>query len=150
MKNYWIMKNEYSDYSIDDFKKDKKTMWDGVRNYQARNFIREMKSGDEFIYFHSNGDPSGAAGLGKIVSNPYPDPSQFKKGKYYEKRATKDNPVWTTVDVRFEKKFDNLVPLTDIKKSDKLKGILVARKGNRLSVTPISKSHFDEILKMSK
>lgn len=150
-KNYWLLKNEEADYSIDDFKKDKKSLWDGVRNYQARNFIREMKSGDSFIYYHSNGNPSGAAGLGKIVSEPYPDPTQFqKKSKYYEPRATKKEPAWTTVDVQFVKKFKNLVPLEDIKKNKKLKGIIVAKKGNRLSVSPINKQYFDEIAKMGK
>lgn len=150
-KKYWLLKNEEADYSIDDFRKDKKTLWDGVRNYQARNFIREMKSDDSFIYYHSNGNPSGAAGVGKIISEPYPDPTQFqKKNKYYESRATREKPVWTTVDVQFVEKFKNLVPLEGIKNNKTLKGIVVAKKGNRLSVSPITKQHFDEIARMSK
>lgn len=146
---YWLLKNEEADFSITDFKRAKRTEWNGVRNFQARNYIREMRPGDLFIYYHANGNPSGAAGVGKIISAPYDDPTQFdKKSMYYEKRATKDTPVWSTVRVEFIEQFARVVPLAEIATSPTLKGILVAKRGQRLSVMPMTTAHFAYIRHM--
>lgn len=147
--HYWLLKNEEADFSITDFKRAKRTEWNGVRNFQARNFIRAMRPGDMFLYFHSNGSPSGAAGVGKIVSAPYADPTQFNaKSVYFEKRATRDTPVWSTVRVEFTQRFARVVPLAEIVASPNLKGILVARRGQRLSVMPMTRAHFEHIRRM--
>lgn len=149
-KQFWLMKCEPTSYSIDDLKRDVKTGWEGVRNYQARNFIRDkMSTADEAIFYHSNGDPSGAAGVMKICGAGYPDPFAFDpKHKYFDADSDPENPCWYTVDVQFAKKFPKVVPLSAIKENPKLKGIMVAKKGSRLSVQPLSREHFQEIVKM--
>ncbi len=100
---YWLMKSEPSCYSIDDMKRDKRTMWDGVRNYQARNMMRDdMKVGDEVLFYHSNTDPIGVVGVVEVASKPYPDPTQFdKKDDHFDPTAKKDDPRWFLVDVKF-------------------------------------------------
>src|SRR5256885_14512444 len=116
---YWLMKSEPSVFSIDDLaKKPKKTAgWDGVRNYQARNFIKEMAVGDLAFFYHSTAEPPGVAGVAEIVKAPYPDPTQFDpKSDYFEKRATAAAPVWFQVDVRFVKKLPRLIPLDELRK----------------------------------
>jgi len=145
------MKNEVTDYNIDDLDRDKQTTWDGVRNYQARNFMRDdMCVGDLAFFYHSNADPSGVAGVMKIIKTKITDPTQFeKKGKYYDEKATKAVPRWFCVEVQFVKNLKNFVGLPEIKQNKKLKGILVAQKGTRLSVQPVSKEHFKEIIRMS-
>jgi predicted RNA-binding protein with PUA-like domain len=107
-KNYWLMKSEAEMYSIDDFKKDKKTIWTEVRNYQARNFMRDnMSVGDYFFFYHSSSEPSGIAGLGKVSKTGIGDPTALdSKGEYYDPKATKENNPWITVEVSFVKKFD--------------------------------------------
>ncbi len=148
---YWLLKNEEADYSIADFQRDKVAEWNGVRNFQARNFIRDMHVGDFFIYYHANGNPSGAAGVGEIMSAPYADPTQFdRRSDYFEKRATAETPVWSTVRVSFVEQFARAVPLSEISRSAKLKGILVAKRGQRLSVMPISRAHFEELVRMGR
>lgn len=148
---YWLLKNEEADFSISDFQRARLTEWNGVRNFQARNYIREMRPGDVFIYYHSNGNPSGAAGVGKVASAPYVDPTQFnKKSMYFERRATKDAPVWLTVRVRYMHKFSRVISLAEIARSKKLKGILVAKRGQRLSVMPLTHEHFEELVRMGQ
>lgn len=144
------MKNEVTDYSIDDLKRDKKTSWEGVRNYQARNFMRDdMSKGDLAFFYHSNANPSGVAGIMKITKAKIPDETQFdKKSKYYDEKATKENPRWFLVDVQFVRKLKHFVGLPEIKDSKKLKGIMVAQKGSRLSIQPLSEEHFEEIIRM--
>lgn len=131
---YWLIKSEPDCYSIDDLKEDKKTAWAGVRNYQARNFIREMKVGDLIIYYHSSANPPSAVGIAKVVKDPY---------------AEKD-PLWSAVDVGFVEKFKNPLTLSQIKANPKLEGILVSQQGSRLSVMPVSKEHFIAIQKLGK
>ncbi|MEK7659848.1 MAG: EVE domain-containing protein [Patescibacteria group bacterium] len=144
--HYWLLKNEEADYSIADFQRDNTAEWNGVRNFQARNYIRTMHMGELFLYYHANGNPSGAAGVGKIISEPHADPTQFDtKSIYFEKRATKESPVWSTVRVQFVAQFARVVSLSEIATSARLKGILVARRGQRLSVMPISQTHFAHI-----
>ncbi|HZZ99706.1 MAG TPA: EVE domain-containing protein [Candidatus Paceibacterota bacterium] len=148
--NYWLIKSEGDCYSIDDFKRDKRTAWEGIRNYQARNFmIRDMKVGDLLLFYHSIVEP-GVYGLAKVVSKAHPDVSQFnKKDEHFEPKATKIKPLWYCVDVAFVKKFKHPVLLEAIKKDPKLDGMMVRAKGSRLSVQPVSEKHFKHILEMA-
>ncbi len=149
-KNYWLMKSEPDEFGILDLKEVGVEPWSGVRNYQARNFMRdEMKKGDEVLFYHSNTKPPGVAGLMTVASGPYPDPFQFKKSsKYFDPKSTKDNPRWFLIDVKFKKVFKNYVPLDALKEEKKLKDMKILQKGNRLSITPVSKVEFDHIVKM--
>ena len=147
---YWLVKSEADVYSIDDMEKDEITFWDGVRNYQARNFLREMKIGDKVLFYHSNSDVIGVVGLCEVVKESYPDFTQFdKKSKYYDPKSKLDNPTWFMVDIKFVKKFKRTVTLEEIKKNSKLKNMKLVQKGNRLSVMPVMKDEFDEIIKMA-
>ena len=147
---YWLIKSEPDVYSIDDLKKDKKTHWDGVRNYQARNFMRdEMKKGDQVIYYHSNTEPPGAVGVCEVVKEGYLDFTAFDPDdKHFDPKSKKDNPTWIMVDVKFVQKFKNVVPLADIKENKKLQDMKLVQRGNRLSVMPVTKAEFNEIVKM--
>jgi predicted RNA-binding protein with PUA-like domain len=144
--NYWLLKTEPQGYSIDSLQKDKKTAWSGVRNYQARNFMKEMAVGDLCLFYHS-GKETAVVGVAKVVSKAKPDETQFVKGgHYFEPRATKEKPVWFCPDISFVKKFKEPVPLGAIKADPHLKGIPVAAQGSRLSVQPVSEKHFKYIL----
>lgn len=148
--NYWLFKSEPGDYSIEDLQKDKTTLWEGVRNYQARNFMRDQcKTGDLILFYHSSCRPAGVAGLAVVTNQARPDPSQFaKNGPYYDPKATKEKPRWQCVEVGFEEKFDRLVGLAEIKQNPKLKNTLLVQKGSRLSIQPVKKAEFEEIIKM--
>jgi predicted RNA-binding protein with PUA-like domain len=149
---YWLFKSEPGSYSIDDLKSDKKTHWDGIRNYQARNFIRDdMKKGDLVIFYHSNAEPTAAVGICEIVKEAYPDHSAFDPdSKYFDAKSKKDNPAWMMVDVKYKKKFKNPVELSAIKSNPKLKDMRLVQRGNRLSLFPIEKKEFEEILRMAE
>ncbi len=149
---YWLVKSEPDVYSIDDLKKDKKTYWDGVRNYQARNFMRdEMKKGDQVLFYHSNADPVGVAGICEVVKEGYPDFTAFDPDdKHYDPKSKKDEPTWIMVDVKFVKKFGEVVALTEIKENRKLQNMKLVQRGNRLSVMPVTKTEFNEIVKMAE
>ena len=134
---YWLLKSEPSTYSIDDLKKDKRTFWDGIRNYQARNYLRDrLKKGDLILFYHSSAEPPGVAGIAKVVREGYPEPKQIK-------------PEWYGVDVEFVEKFNQLVPLNALKANKKLNGMLVLKRGMRLSVQPVEKIHFEEVCRWS-
>lgn len=150
--NFWLMKSEPSCYSIDDLKRDKKTMWDGTRNYQVRNMMRdEIKKGDLILFYHSNaGDETGVVGEMEVVKEAYPDPTQFDpKSEHPDPKSDPNNPTWLCVDVKFKSKFLNIVTLAEIKNDPKLEGVTVAKKGNRLSVMPIKKQHYHRIVRLS-
>jgi predicted RNA-binding protein with PUA-like domain len=149
---YWLMKCEPSAYSIENLQKDKVTSWEGVRNYQARNFMRdEMQPGDMALFYHSNADPSGVAGVMKIIKSGYPDSFAFKEGhKYHDPKSSKEKPTWYMVDVEFVEKFAEVLPLAKIKADPELEGIMVAQKGSRLSIQPLSKEHFKRIIKIAR
>ena len=133
---FWLIKSEPETYSIDALKKDGKTSWDGVRNYQARNFMRDgMKKGDQVLFYHSNAEPPGVAGVCCVVKEGYPD-------------DTADGAAWVMVDVEFVKKFKRFVALDELKDDKKLQGMLVVKKGMRLSVQPVNKAHFDEVCRL--
>lgn len=146
---YWLMKSEPTTYSIDHLKKEKKTSWEGVRNYQARNFMQEMRTSDLVLFYHSNTTEPGVMGIGKICKEAYPDHTQWdKKSDYYDPKATKENPRWFMPDVCFVKKFSTPVTLTTLKSSPFFKDMLVTQRGSRLSVQPVSKKHFDKIVSL--
>jgi predicted RNA-binding protein with PUA-like domain len=140
---YWILKSEADCYSIDDMKKDKKTLWTGIRNYQARNFMRDMKVGDMAFFYHSSSEPTGIAGIVKITKAAQPDPTAFDThDEHFDPKATKEHPIWLAPEVTFVEKFNAVITLTEIKLRPDLAGISVAQKGSRLSVLPVSKAHF--------
>lgn len=147
---YWLMKCEPSAYSIADLKRDKTSSWEGVRNYQARNFMRDtMKVGDMALFYHSNSDPSGVAGVMKIAKAGYPDHFACKHGhKYFDERSTSEKPVWYMVDVTFIAKFAEILSLQTIKQEPRLKDIMVAQRGSRLSIQPLSEEHFKLICEL--
>lgn len=143
MKKYWLMKSEPDVFSIDQLKKDKTTWWTGVRNYQARNFMKEMSVGDEVLFYHSSCEVPGVVGLAKVSKLAAPDELQFdKKSEYFDAKATKDKPIWFCVQVQFVEKFANPISLDELRKQKKLSEMLVLRKGQRLSVQPVSDTHF--------
>ncbi len=147
---YWLMKSEPDDYSIDDLERDGREPWDGIRNYQARNMMRDdMKVGDKAFFYHSSCPEPGVVGIMTIASEAYDDPTQFdRKAKYYDPKSTRDNPRWQLVDVAFERKLARIIPLREIKANPKLDGMILTRRGNRLSITPVSAAHWNAILKM--
>jgi predicted RNA-binding protein with PUA-like domain len=150
---YWLMKSEPDCFSIDDLKRVKREPWDGVRNYQVRNMFRDdMAVGDKAIFYHSNaGNETGAVGVMTIASEAYPDPTQFDiKSDHPDPKSDPDNPRWLLVDVTYESHFNHPVYLSEMRLDPKLEGLPLLAKGNRLSVMPISKKHFDYICKLGK
>ena len=144
--NYWLLKTEPSAYSIDDLKRDKRTAWTGVRNYQARNFMQQMHKGDLCFFYHS-GNEKSITGVAKVVGEAHADETQFdKKSHYFEPKATKEKPMWFCVDVAFDEKFENPISLGVIKADRALEG-MVLRAPSRLSVQPVSEKHFHYIVK---
>jgi len=144
------MKTEPDVYSIDDLERDGTQRWEGVRNYQARNFMREMSKGDLVIFYHSSAKPPEAAGLCRVLRESYPDPTQFdSSSEYYDPKSTKEDPRWSLVDVEFVEKFADPVPLQALKNDPALEGMRVTQKGSRLSVQPVELKHFKRVLKMA-
>jgi len=148
--NYWLMKSEPDVYGIDDLKKaaGKTDTWDGVRNYQVRNMMRDdMKKGDLAFFYHSNCKTPGIAGIMKISREGYPDSTAFDpKEKYFDPKSDPDNPRWYMVNVRFVRKLKRIITLTELKEQPGLADFPLVRRGNRLSVMPVSKQQWDAIL----
>ncbi|MCO5114634.1 MAG: EVE domain-containing protein [Bdellovibrionaceae bacterium] len=151
-KKYWLMKSEPEVFSIDDLKKDKTTLWEGVRNYQARNFMtQEMSIGDEVLFYHSNAKPPGVAGLAKVSKPAAPDPTAFdKKSTYFEPKATPERPIWECVEVKFVEKFKTLLSLDELREHKALTDMMLLKKGSRLSIQPVTPKQFDYICKLAK
>lgn len=148
---HWLVKTEPDVYSIDDLAQEGKTLWSGVRNYQARNFLREMKLGDPLLIYHSNAEPPGVVGIGEISREHLPDPTQFEKGgEYFDPKSKPDNPRWSCPEVAFVKKLPRLVPLQALREEKSLQGILLLQPGTRLSVIPVSADHFRAIIALGK
>lgn len=147
---HWLMKSEPDAYSIDDLASDGTEPWDGIRNYQARNMMRDdMKMGDKAFFYHSSCKVPAIVGIMKIASGPYPDPTQFdRRSKYYDSKSTEDEPRWMLVDVAFDRKLKRPITLEEIKKHPGLADFLLTRRGNRLSIFPVDKKHWDLILAM--
>ena len=146
------MKNEPEDYNIDDLKRDKTEPWDGIRNYQVRNMIRDdMKIGDQAFFYHSNCEIPGIYGLMTINSKPYADHTAFdKKAKYYDVKSKKESPTWLMVDVKYKRKLKKIITLSELKSHKKLKDMRVVQKGNRLSITEVQKKDWNYILKLEE
>lgn len=149
---YWLMKTEPSVFSIDDLQKQGFSEWEGVRNFQARNFMRDkMKIGDLVLFYHSNAKPSGVAGICRICKESHPDHTALEKDSpYYDPKASPENPIWMMVEVEFVEKFPQLIPLSELKTYPELHGFKLFQKGSRLSVMPIKKEHFEFVLNLSK
>jgi predicted RNA-binding protein with PUA-like domain len=143
------MKSEPDTFGIDDLRRKRRTPWDGVRNYRARNFMRdEMAVGDLVLFYHSNADPPGVAGVARVVSPSYPDPTQFDpRSEYHDPKASETEPRWWLVDVEFVEQLPNLVSLSALKADPKLRGMWVTQRGMRLSVQPVEKEHFRHVLR---
>jgi predicted RNA-binding protein with PUA-like domain len=160
-KRYWLIKSEADCFSIDDLKKEKISAWSGVRNYQARNFMRDyMKVGDLALFYHSSSNPTGIVGIAKVASKPYADmtaydpkdehfdPRALKLKKEAEKQKKEVIHIWTLVDFQFVKKFNKTITLQELKNTPKLKGLMATEKrGSRLSIQPVSEEHFLYITK---
>jgi predicted RNA-binding protein with PUA-like domain len=151
--NYWLIKSEPDAFSIDDLdaSPDQTTHWDGVRNYQARNFMRDgMQIGDHAFFYHSNCKPPGIVGICEVVSAPYPDHTAFDpKSDYFDAKSDPEDPRWLMVDFRLVRRTRRLISLDEIKQhADRLDGLPLIRRGNRLSVMPVSKEHWDFILSL--
>ena len=147
----WLIKSEPDAFSIQDLEKVDHEVWSGVRNYQARNFMwRDMNVGDLALFYHSNAKPPGIAGVARVASESYPDPTQFEKnGKYFDPKATEEKPRWYLVDFEHIATFDELLPLQSLKDDKILSEMLVCQKGSRLSITPVEKKHFNRVLKLA-
>jgi predicted RNA-binding protein with PUA-like domain len=146
------MKCEPAAYTIDDLARDGQTSWEGVRNYQARNFMRDdMQKGDGVLFYASNADPSGVVGLARIARAGYPDPFAWKKGhRYYDEASTRKSPVWYSVDIAFVERFSAVVPLEALKHAEGLERMMVIKKGSRLSVQPVTASEFDIVTRIGR
>ena len=147
---YWLVKSEKSAYAISDLKRDKKTAWEGVRNYQARNFMRAMSVGDQVLFYHS-GEDAGVYGIAKVVASAHADATQFnKKDSHYDPKATHEKPIWECADIGFVEEFKRPVLLAQLRQEPALKTMLILRPGSRLSVTPVSEKEFKKIAQLSK
>jgi predicted RNA-binding protein with PUA-like domain len=148
MPSYWLMKSEPDEFSIEDLAKapKKTTPWFGVRNYVARNFMRDtMRVGDGVLFYHSSCPVPGIAGLAKVASKPYPDASQFeRKSPYYDPKAVRESPRWMLVDVKLDKK-TRLMPLEEMRSYPELAGMITLQRGNRLSITPVTEAQWEFI-----
>ena len=151
-RRYWLMKCEPAAYAIDDLARDGETSWEGVRNYQARNFMRDvMQVGDGVLFYASNADPSGVTGLAQVSRAGYPDHFAWRPGhRYFDARSTPDKPLWYMVDVAFVERFAETVPLAALKAARGLEQMMVTRKGSRLSVQPVTRAEFDVVSRLGR
>jgi predicted RNA-binding protein with PUA-like domain len=146
--NTWLMKSEPDVFSIDDLKAQKTSPWDGVRNYQARNNMREMKVGDLVLFYHSNAKPPGVVGIARVCAEAYPDHTAWDPAsKYFDPKSTPDAPRWEMVDVEYVETFPRMIPLEELKADPDLEGMVVTRR-SRLSVTPVDHAHFRHIVRL--
>jgi predicted RNA-binding protein with PUA-like domain len=149
--SHWLIKSEPEVFSIEALRKSGKTHWEGVRNYQARNHLRAMKLGDLVLYYHSNADPPGVAGVARVCREAYPDDAQFDStSDYYDAQSSPDDPRWSMVDVEFVEAFPAFVSLDALKADESLDGMLVRKRGMRLSVQPVEPVHFKRVLRLGK
>ena len=149
---HWLIKSEPSSFSWDDLWKLPKrtTSWEGVRNYQARNFLREMRAGDLAFFYHSSAEPNAIIGVAEIVREAYPDPTQFDVAdSHYDPKSKRDAPTWSTVDVRAREPLARPVTLTELRAAKGLEKMELLRKGSRLSVTPVSPAEWDVVCKLA-
>jgi predicted RNA-binding protein with PUA-like domain len=146
-RQYWLMKCEPEAYAIDALARDRITSWEGVRNFQARNFLRRMRAGDRALFYASNANPSGVVGVMEVVREAYPDPVQFEKGhEYYDPASRKEKPKWYAVDVQFVAKLPRMVTLELMKRTPGLEHMMVVQPGRRPSVQPVTREEFEIVL----
>ena len=148
----WLVKSEPNVYSIEDLERDGVTMWDGVRNYEARNLMRDqMRVGDPVLFYHSNARPMGVAGVAEVASEPYADPTQFDPNSaYHDAKSDPDEPRWVHVDVAIVERFEQVLPLATIKEVAAFSDLPLVQRGQRLSVQPVPARHFDRIVRMAR
>jgi predicted RNA-binding protein with PUA-like domain len=151
-RRYWLMKCEPAAYTIDDLERDGRTSWEGVRNYQARNFMRDdMREGDGVLFYASNADPSGVTGVASIARAGYPDRFAFEKGhKYFDNASRASAPAWYMVDIAFVERFDGTIALETLKHTRGLENMMVTRKGSRLSVQPVTAREFNIVVRLGR
>jgi predicted RNA-binding protein with PUA-like domain len=151
-RSYWLMKTEPGTYSIDDLERDGRTCWEGVRNYQARNLLRdEIRTGDLVLFYHSVAKEKGVAGIARVCRAGYPDPFAFdRRSKYFDPKSAPDDPTWYVVDVEFVERFPEVVTLAELKATPALEGMMVTRRGARLSVQPVENKHFEIVRKLGR
>lgn len=144
----WLIKSEPDAYSIDDLCRDGSEPWDGIRNYQARNMMRDdMRISDRVFFYHSNCEKPGIVGIAQVTSQAYPDPTQFdRKSKYYDPKSSEHEPRWYLVDIGIVRKLKRSITLAELREHPGLDGLILTRKGNRLSIMPVSNEHWDTIL----
>ncbi len=148
---HWLFKSEPDAFSIDDLRKQKSTIWDGIRNYQARNYLLSAEIGDLVFFYHSNEKPPGVVGLAKVSALNIVDPTQFDEtSHYYDPKSTKDTPRWHTVKVTFVEKFPNYITLDELRDAFDGTDLMVVRKGMRLSVTPVPDNIATQLLEMAR
>ena len=148
---HWLVKSESNKFSIDDLKRDKVTHWHGVRNYQARNYLRSMKPGELVLYYHSVVEPVGIVGIARVVKEAYPDPTQFDpKSEYYDQKATKEAPRWFCPEFEFVERFPKILELKELREVSGLKSMVLLKKGSRLSVQPVTESEYTLITTLAK
>ena len=151
MPNYWLMKSEPDAFSIDDLKRLTQSPWDGVRNYQARNFMKEMKVDDLVFFYHSSCSPAGVVGVAKVCKEAYPDHTSWDPNSpYFDAKSTPEKPRWFMVDVAFVEKWSSILTLAELKQSPALADMVLTQKGSRLSVMPISSDEWDYITAILK
>lgn len=149
--NYWLVKSEASVYSIDDLQSDRVTIWDGVRNYQARNYLRSMRIGDEVLFYHSNSEPNAVVGLAVVKKVAFADPTQFDStSEFFEPKASPQEPRWFCPELKFVKKFKRAITLEHLKGRSELKAMALLQPGSRLSVQPVTEKEFKLILKLAE
>lgn len=151
--SYWLVKSEPLSFSFEDLKNSKgqTTHWDGVRNYQARNFLKSMKKGDKVLFYHSNADPLAVYGVCEVVKEAYPDFTAFDPDdKHYDPKSSKDEPTWFMVDLKFSKEFKRPVTVDEMKNNKALQNMQLLKRGNRLSVMPVTKEEFEVITELAK
>lgn len=148
-RRFWLVKSEPDVYSIEDLERDGVTFWNGVRNYAARNFMRDdMRVGDRVLFYHSNAKPSCVVGIAEVVREGYPDHTALDPSSpYHDPKATKENPIWSMVDIRFVARLPRPVSLQEIRENPALEGIVL--RNSRWSVQPVSDPHYLEILRMA-
>jgi len=148
-KQYWLLKSDFESYSIDDLKRDKTTAWTGVRNYTARNFMRDsMKVGDKALFYHSNANPPGVVGICEIASGPIPDETAFDpKDSHFEPKATPANPIWGAVEIKYIKHLKNPITIDELRKMKGLEKMVILQKGSRLSITPVTEKEWEIVTK---
>ena len=147
--NCWLMKSEPDEFSIDDLARRKTEPWSGVRNYQARNYLRQMRVGDGVLFYHSSCAEPGVVGIASVATAAYPDPTQFDpKSDYFDAKATRMAPRWSLVDIKFKRKLKRTIALTELKERAELQGFALVRPGNRLSVLPVTAAQWDFILEL--